>query len=144
MCFAVHNIMTQLLVSGRRAGAFQVEFELHDDADRAAFESDVFEWLDKRRGIEERAAVLVATVFPAVLGDTLHCFYEALETCRKGKLTVSFMLLRKPLQESLFVLEAVIADRAGFAKKLSYDPLKLWSQGAGGQERPYSKYSKRS
>ncbi len=134
LCFTVHDIMTQLLGSGQQASAFQVEFELHDEADSAAFKADVFEWLEKRWGIEERAAVLVTTVFPAVLSDMLHCFYEALETSRKGKLTISFMLLRKPLQESLFVLETVIADRASFAKKLSYDPLKLWSQAAGGHD----------
>jgi hypothetical protein len=73
-------------------------------------------------------------MFPAILGDMLHCFYEALETSRKAKLGISFMLLRKPLQESLYVLEAVIADRADFAKKLTEDPIKLWSQGIGGRE----------
>lgn len=133
LCFAVHDIMVQLLVSGRRACAFSVEFELRDEADRAAFEADIFEWLDKFRGIEERVAVLVTTIFPAVLGDMLHCFYEALETSRKGKLTISYMLLRKPLQESLFVLETIVADREGFAKNLTYEPIKLSSQGVGGQ-----------
>jgi len=64
----------------------------------------------------------------------LHCFYEALETSRKAKLGVSFMLLRKPLQESLYVLETIIADRSGFAQKLTSDPVKLWSQDAGGRE----------
>jgi hypothetical protein len=134
LCFTVHDIMTNLLVSGQRARVFFVEFELRDEADLAAFEADVFEWLDNHRGIEERAALLVTTVFPAVLGDMLHCLYEALETSRKGKLAISFMLLRKPLQESLFVLETAIADRAAFANRLSYDQIKLWSQGAGGKE----------
>ena len=124
--------MLELLVSGRRADAFQAEFELRSEAEQAAFKADIFEWLDKYRQIEDRAAVLVATVFPAVLGDMLQCFYEALETSRKGKLTISYMLLRKPLQESLFVLETAVADRYGFASKLSFDPLKLSSQGAGG------------
>jgi hypothetical protein len=134
LCFAVHDIMLQLLVSGRRARVFKVEFELPTEAEQAAFKADVFEWLDKYRGIKERAAILVTTVFPAVLGDMLHYFYEALESSRKGKLTISYTLLRKPLQESLFVLETAIADRSGFANKLSYDPIKLWSQGAGGKE----------
>lgn len=133
LCFIAHDIMVQLLVSGQRARAFQTEFELHSEAERATFEADIFEWLDKYGGIQERAAVLITGVFPAVLGDALHCFYEALETSRKGKLTVSYMLLRKPLQESLFVLETVVADRSGFANKLTYAPLKLSSQGAGGQ-----------
>jgi hypothetical protein len=63
--------------------------------------SDVFEWLEKHRPPEDHAAVLVTTMFPAILSDMLHCFYETLETSRKAKLGISFMLLRKPLQESL-------------------------------------------
>jgi hypothetical protein len=49
----------------------------------------------------------------------LHCFYKALETSGKGKLAVSLMLIRKPLQESLFVLESIVADRTNFAYKLT-------------------------
>jgi len=64
----------------------------------------------------------------------LHCFYEALETSRKGKLGITFMLLRKPLQESLFLLEAAVADRDNFVRMLTLDPMKLSSQKAGGVE----------
>jgi hypothetical protein len=136
LCFMVHDVMTQLLVSGLRARAFHVSFDLPDDAAKRELEnaSDIFEWLEKHRTPEDRAAVLVTTMFPAILGDMLNCFYKALETSRKAKLGISFMLLRKPLQESLYVLEAVIADRAEFAKKLTEDPIKLWSQGIGGRE----------
>jgi hypothetical protein len=128
--------MTQLLVSGQRARAFYVSFDLPDEAAKREFEnsSDIFEWLEKYRPPEDRANVLVTTMFPAILSDMLHCFYEALETSRKAKLGISFMLLRKPLQESLYVLEAVIADRSDFAQKLTEDPIKLWSQGIGGRE----------
>ena len=136
LSFKVHDVMTQLLASGLRAQAFHVPFDLPDEAARREFESasDIFEWLDKHRAPEDRAAVLVTTMFPAILSDMLHCFYEALETSRKAKLGISFILLRKPLQESLHVLEAVIADRADFAQKLTEDPIKLWSQGIGGRE----------
>jgi hypothetical protein len=128
--------MTQLLASGENASAFNMTFEFRDEADRSAFEkaNDAFEWLEQSRRVDEREALLVTTVFPAVLSDMLHCFYEALEVSRKGKLAIAFMLVRKPLQESLFLLESVIADRSDFAKKLSTDPVKLWSQTAGGVE----------
>jgi hypothetical protein len=128
--------MTQLLAPGERARAFYVSVDLPDEAAKREFEnaSDIFEWLEKHRTPEDRVAALVTTMFPAILSDMLHCFYEALETSRKAKLGISFMLLRKPLQESLYVLEAVIADRTEFAQKLTEDPIKLWSQGIGGRE----------
>src|SRR5579875_2489264 len=124
LCFVLHDVMTQLLVSGRKASAFTVTVEFRDDADRRGFEEgDIFDWLEATRRIDERIAILITTVFPAVLGDMLHCFYEALETSRKGKLGVSFILIRKPLQESLFLLESIVADRTGFAERLTSDPL---------------------
>jgi hypothetical protein len=34
LCFKVHNVMTQLLVSGERARAFYVSFDLPDETAR--------------------------------------------------------------------------------------------------------------
>lgn len=133
--FFSDDVMGHMLAAGERAGAFQVKFQLsEDDVGALNAAKNVFEWLDRHRTPEDRAAVLVATVFPAILSDMLHCIYEALESSRKAKLTVSYMLLRKPIQESLYVLEAVIADRNDFATKLTKSPIKLWSQGAGGPD----------
>ena len=135
LCFVLHDMMTQLIISGRKASAFTVTVTFRDDADRKAFEKgDIFDWLEASRRVDERVAILVTTVFPAVLGDMLHCFYEALETSRKGKLGVSFTLIRKPLQESLFLLKSIVANRENFADKLTSDPLTLRSQKAGGVE----------
>jgi hypothetical protein len=135
LCFCIHDAMTQMLVSGQNAGAFHVRFELSEE-ERESFESskNIFRWLGEYRKPEDHAAVLVTTMFPAILSDMLHCIYEALESSRKAKLNVSYMLLRKPIQESLYVLEAVIADRADFAKKLTEDPIKLEGRGASGRE----------
>lgn len=143
LCFFLHDIMAHMLASGERAGAFHVKFELRE-GEREQLEccEDIFQWLDQYRKPEERTAVLVAGVFPAILSDMLHCIYEALETSRKAKLNVSYMLLRKPIQENLYLLEAVIADREDFAKKLTEDPIKLWSQGAGGREAHASNIAK--
>lgn len=136
LCFIAHDVMTELLVSGQRSSAFKATFEFRDAADRSAFENadDIFAWLEQSKRIGEREAFLVTTIFPAVLSDMLHCFYESLETSRKAKLTISFMLVRKPLQESLFLLEAAVVNRTDFANKLTTDPVKLWSQTAGGVE----------
>jgi hypothetical protein len=136
LCFTVHDVMTQLLVSGLNASAFVMPIDFRDEADRLAFEEadDVFVWLEQSRRVDERVALLVTTVFPAVLSDMLHCFYEALEASRKGKLAIAFMLIRKPLQESLLLLESVIADRSDFAEKMSSDPVKLGNKYVGGIE----------
>jgi hypothetical protein len=136
LCFKMHDVMAQLLLSGRRAKAFHIQFEFRDQDDKLSFEQtdNIFLWLEQTRRDDERVALIVSTVFPAILSDMLHCIYEVLETSRKGKLTISYMLMRKPIQESLFVLESIILDQAGFASKLATKPGTMGSQKAGGVE----------
>ncbi|RQQ15808.1 hypothetical protein [Burkholderia stagnalis] len=136
LCFAVHDILTQFLVSGEQSGVFKGRIQFTDMAEAAAFEEadDIFDWLETTGRLQDRAHVLKALVLPAVLSDMLHCIYEALESSRKGKLNVSYALIRKPLQESLFLLESIVLDEAGFAEKLATNPLMLRPHTAGGPD----------
>lgn len=136
LCFFIHDTLVQLLKSGEESNIFHTSVTFRDDEDKVAFEkaADVFVWLEQTRRVEERSAILSTTVFPAVLSDTLHCIYEALEASRKAKLNITYMLLRKPLQENLFLLESIVADRLDFAEKLTTEPLKLHAPKAGGLE----------
>ncbi|WP_232459470.1 helix-turn-helix domain-containing protein [Burkholderia ubonensis] len=134
LCFVLHDLMAQLLVEGESIGLFKTRLEFLTDAERNSFEgsSDILEWLERSGRKELRAKILVSTVFPAVLSDLVHCLYEALECSRKGKLAVTYMLIRKPLQESLYILESIVIDRYGFVERLAEDPLKLRPHNAGG------------
>ena len=136
LCFIVHDVMAQSLVSGMNASVFHRTFKFLDDEDRKAFQQaeSPFAWLEQSRRVDKWADLYVNTVFPAVLSDMLHCFYEALETSRKGKLCISYMLIRKPIKESLFLLESIIIDRHDFATKLATEPMKLFGPAAGGVE----------
>ena len=135
-CFTAHDVIAQLLVSGMQHGIFVTNISFKDEADKVDFEQseNLFDWLSLNERLEEEYDVLVTMVFPAVLSDMLHCIFEALEASRKGKLAIAYMLLRKPLQESLYVLESVISDKPAFANMIAKDPLKLRPQNAGGLE----------
>jgi hypothetical protein len=134
LCFLNHDILVQLLVSGESQGQFQHRVQLESAEDRLLLEScaDIFDWLDATGRVRERSEILRTVVFPAVLSDFLHFLYEALETSRKGKLSVTFALLRKPLQEILFLLEIMLVDLDLFGKILAESPERLYSQTAGG------------
>lgn len=136
LCFMIHDVLLHLLKYWEEGKFISRSISFRDDADRVSFEEaeDVFAWLEQTRSIEDRAPILTTTVFPAVLSDMLHCFYEAFESSRKAKLNITYMLLRKPLQESLFLLEAIVADPIDFAEKLSTEPLKLRALKVGGVE----------
>lgn len=131
-----HDLLVEVLRAGERYGLFEQSFEFRDDADRAAFEQadDVFTWLEKSREPSEWERFVRRTVFPALLSDFLHFVFEALRASRQAKLTVAYALLRKPLQDSLGILEAIAVNPSGFVRTLSNDPLRLRPMKAGGVE----------
>ena len=134
LCFLLHDYLAQIVVSAEQQGLLVERMVLRDDADRAALASadDVFAWLDATDRKVERAAVFRRVVAHRLLSDALHFVYEALESSRKAKLTVTYALLRKPLQESLFALEAIALDLDVFARDFVEDVLRLRSQKFGG------------
>jgi hypothetical protein len=136
LCFVCHDILVQLLASGEKQGVFWHSLQLRDEADLVNLEAaqDIFDWLEATGRTKDRAEVLRMIVFPALLSDFLHFIYEALDTARKAKLTVTYSLLRKPLQEILYVFETMLVDLDRFGKLMVENPSLLHSQSAGGIE----------
>lgn len=136
LCFVVHDYLAQFIVSGEDAGVFSTSIVLENIHEQELLEAmdDIFGWLDATKKLEDRARLLKTIALPAVLSDLLHCLYEALESSRKAKLNVTYILLRKPIQESLFLIESAVLDGIDFSEKLASDPLKLRPKNAGGIE----------
>jgi len=136
LSYTIHDVMAKIFESGIEGDFFTTKIDFENEKESDSFENadDIFAWLETNERLDDRAKVLKVTVLPAVLSDMLHCFYEALETSRKAKLSISYMLIRKPIQESLYILEAILLNELDFAEKLASDPLKLRSQNAGGVE----------
>jgi hypothetical protein len=136
LCFVIHDVMVQIIKSGEEGNFFTTMIDLKNDHELETLDKtdDIFTWLETEGRLDDRAKILKTTVLPAVLSDMMHCVFESLESSRKAKLGISYMLIRKPLQESLYLLEAVVLDEYDFAEKLAADPLKLRSQNAGGVE----------
>ncbi len=133
LCFAVHDILLQFLISGEASGVFIATFDLTDEeVNSLKAHGDIFDWLESAGRVVDRARILKTTILPAVHSDMLLCVYEALQASSKAKLNVSFILLRKPLQETLFLLESIVIDELDFALKLAANPLLLRPRNAGG------------
>lgn len=134
LSFIIHDVMAQIIKSGEEGNFFTttIDFENDDESESLKNSDDIFAWLEAENRFSDRAKVLKTSVLPAVLSDMLHCIYEALETSRKGKLSISYMLIRKPFQESLYLLESIVLDELDFSQKLAEDPLQLRSKNARG------------
>lgn len=136
LCFVIHDTLGAILQDGEEGDFFKhsITFSSEGIAESFGAAENTVEWLHANGLAEDAAKVLRCVVFPAALSDMLHCIYEALETSRKAKLNVSYMLLRKPLQENLFLFEEVVIGLSEFAQKLTNEPLLLRAGNAGGIE----------
>jgi hypothetical protein len=134
LCVCIHDILAQFLISGMKSNVFAQRIKFRGPSEASAFTgvADIFDWLESSGRTVERAAVIKTVVLPAVLSDVLQCVSEALEASCKAKLNVTFILLRKPIQESLFLLESIVIDEVDFASKLTDSPLALRGRSAGG------------
>lgn len=143
LCFILHDIMTQIIVSGEKAGAFTTHIVLSEkEIESISDEEHILDWLKRNDKVEDKNRIISSTVLPAILSDMMHCIYEALSSASKGKMSVAYMLIRKPIQESLFVLEDMFLDRDAFVSNLERNQSRLQPKITGGVDGHKKRVSK--
>ena len=136
LCFLLHDVLVEALRSGEEHGIFYSKVALSDENDRRQLDeaSDIFAWLEATGRESDRGRILSGVVLQALLSDSLLCFYDALKASERGRLSTTFMLVRKPLQESLFLFELMLIDPSEFGSLLASNPMKLRAGKVGGPE----------
>lgn len=136
LCFFIHDVMVEFLKSGEENKVFTSIFDLNhqEKKDLASFEGHILDWLKSKNKNKEYEIAIKKTLIPAVLSDMLHCIYEVLKAMESGKITIAYLLLRKPIQENLYLFEEMLLQKSDFIKTLEDDPLKLRPKNAGGVE----------
>jgi len=121
----LNDMLSSIVVEGGQARIFEVEFALDNAAQAAEIEglsSEAFlDWLTSRGHEDVVEQVLFRQSVVALLSDFCHFVFEGLSCSRKGKLTVAYALLRKPLKDNLFYLEWILADLPDFLKVFRCD-----------------------
>lgn len=114
--FFLHDCLASLVVEGERNDVFTTKFEVDPDSGAKNPEdfSHIFDWFEHHGRGDLLSEVLLKALFPALLSDFCHFLYESLCCSKKGKLTVAFALLRKPLLENLFYMEWLLAEPGDF------------------------------
>ena len=133
LCFVIHDVMLAMIRSGMEGEFFVKNIDLNDDEYSSLYNTDdIFSWLETEGRRHDRAQVVKVMVFPAILSDMLHCIFACLENSKKAKLCNSFILIRKPIQENLYLIESLFLDEFEFSEKLASDPLKFRLKNVGG------------
>ncbi len=123
--FFLHDILAHMVVQGEKEKLFNVEFEFSSKKDTKKFEQlnmsgeSLWNWLDNNNysWVTEQLAAKQCLV--ALLSDFCQYIYESLNCSKKGKLSVAYSLLRKPLKDNLFYLEWLFADPTEFRESFN-------------------------
>lgn len=126
-CFFLHDQMVFTLKSGEEANIFSHSWEMDPNnspiPDGMSGE-ELVQWLEQKGHKDVIYILYYKQICAALLADMLHFIYEALSCSAKGKLTVTYALLRKPIKENLFYLEWLLADPSDMLAKFDSDDLR--------------------
>jgi hypothetical protein len=118
-CFFLHDRIADVVVIGEKYRLFDQQISFKSVPDQEEFVSkqqgeELLSWLKERNYAAELNLIYLKQVYVALVSDFCHFIYEALSTCKKGKNTVAFALLRKPLKDNLFMLENLLVNKEHF------------------------------
>lgn len=109
-CFFLHDQLVSTLKEGEKADIFSIQFNSEKSIEHEMSGEELFAWMENNGYREEILSMYYKQLTSALLSDMLHFIHESLRSSTKGKLTVTYALLRKPLKENLFYLEWLLAD----------------------------------
>ena len=126
LAFANYDLLQQHIVAGEKAGLLHFEVEVQSDdhaTQMAGLEGEeLWDWFRDNGYSDALAEHSYRNLVFAFLSDFCQFTYEALKCSEKGKLAVTFANLRKPLQEDLFYLKWLLADREQFLARFRGKP----------------------
>jgi len=87
------------------------------------------DWLKKNELNPEIELVLTKQIILAVASDFINFMFESMYNAKRGKMTVAYALLRKPLTDELLIFEQILGDKSDFINRFfhkgnpeDYDP----------------------
>lgn len=123
-CAVVYDQLTEIMIGEIYENARTTEFNIKET--HALIEElhseriHVLDWFTHNNMNNELTTSLSKHVALYLMQDFVHFIYEALNTAKKGKLTVSYALLRKPLTDVLLLLEQILLDKEDFINRFYY------------------------
>lgn len=87
------------------------------------------DWLKHNELNDEIEIVITKQMVLAVGSDFINFMFESMYCAKRGKMTVAYALLRKPITDELLIFEQLLGDRNGFINRFfhsgildDYDP----------------------
>jgi len=123
----LHDILAKIVIEGEKNGDFYHKFQLKNEDDMHTIESvhqeKILDTLLNLGYETEMNWILMKQIFVAVLSDFTQYIFTALDASTKGRLSVTFCLLRKPFKDNLLILEWLLANSDEFLGKFKSSDL---------------------
>lgn len=122
-CFFLHDFLVDIIKYGEENNRFTVSIKFEDKKSSKKIKElkgeGLWDWL-KEKGFEDEIDELTyKQIYVAVLSDFCQFLYTALKCSEKGKLSVTYSLLRKPLKDHLLIFEWLITNPNDFLTKFN-------------------------
>jgi hypothetical protein len=117
----LHDLMVGMFKAAEDAGVFSVRLDCTPEEVESlqGLEGQaLYEWIEQKKP-EARIMVDYKSIIAGVTSDFCHFILEASKASARGKLSVAYSLLRKPLRDNLFVLEWLLADGQDFLTRFA-------------------------
>lgn len=117
-----YDVIADMLRQADKKDLSAVTLEFADLAQGISFEKadDIFNWMDNNGYHDASIKLFERHVFFSLLKDFCFYIYESISCAARGKVTVAYTLLRKPIRDNLLYLEWLLSDKEDFYNKLLY------------------------
>ncbi|MCK5199257.1 MAG: hypothetical protein KAR21_12945 [Spirochaetales bacterium] len=118
-CFFLHDRIVDVIVIGEKYDMFNEAIAFKNEEHAQELQKlnngdEIVNWMHDNKYEKELNSLYLIQVFVALISDFCHFLFEALTISAKGKTTVAFALLRKPLKDNLFILENLLVNKKDF------------------------------
>jgi hypothetical protein len=97
-----------------------LEFDDTKQTEQFTEAEDMFVWMDENGYHDKSLKLFNNHVFFLLLKDFCYYIYESFSCAERGKVTVAYTLLRKPLRDNLLYMEWLLADNEEFYQTFLY------------------------
>lgn len=134
LCSIIYDQITEIFKGGNYCELYGTTFE--PDKNTHILVEELFQdkihtldWFKANELNTELTTVLAKHITLSIVSDFVNFMYESLSNAKRGKMTVAYALLRKPLLDELLILEQLLYDPYDFIERFyhsgdpnGYDP----------------------
>lgn len=133
MCVIVHDLIVEIIKSPGLSKFFDTSIPISDDerelVDRLDKDNKILDWVQSKGRKDLVNQILGKNLPYFITSDLCNFVYESLSCAKKGKMSVAYSLLRKPITDELLLLEQLLIDSDDFLERFyhigstaDYDP----------------------